>query len=134
MSFTLDYDQLIPLDAESLAETGIGEAYESLLPELRKYVQQPTRVEESIDDDMPRYSVKCGAREFVIFGPEVDGEAGNSWGRATVAFFAIVNDQLANSEHRFYAINGGNELGGMFLTPAQSRAAQEALPDKRDWP
>jgi hypothetical protein len=131
MSFTLDYDRWIPLDAESLAEAGIDEAYESLLPELRKYVQQPARIEELIDDDTPRYSVKCGAREFVIYGPEVEGY---SWGRATTAFFTIVNDQLANSEYRFYAINGGNDLGGMFLTPAQARAAQETLPNNRDWP
>ena len=36
--FTLDYDQWIILDAEDLAETGIAEAYEGLLPVLRKYV------------------------------------------------------------------------------------------------
>jgi hypothetical protein len=41
---------------------------------------------------------------------------------------------LANSEYRFYAINGGNDLGGMFLMPAQAQAAQKALPNKRDWP
>jgi hypothetical protein len=62
MAFILDYTRWIHLDAESLAETGIGKTYESLLPELRKYVQHPARVEESIDDDTPRYSVKCGAR------------------------------------------------------------------------
>ncbi len=134
MSFTLDYNRWIHLDAESLAETGIGQAYESLVPELRKYVRQPTPVEESIDDNTPRYAVKCGAREFVIYGPEVNGEPASSWGRATVAFFTIINDQLANSEYRFYAINGGNDLGGMFLTPAQARAAQGALPNKTDWP
>src|SRR5438132_1519807 len=118
MSVALDYDRWIHLDAEELAETGIGEAYESFLPELRKYVQQPARIEELIDSDAPRYSVQCGAKEFVIYEPELDDEGGGSWGRATYAFFAIVNDQLSNSEYRFYAINNGNELGGMFLTPA----------------
>lgn len=131
MPFTLDYDRWIHLDAENLAETGIGEAYESLLPELRKYLQQPGTIEESIDPDTSRYAVKCGTREFVICGPEVDG---NSWGRAAVAFFTIVNDQLANSEYRFYAINSGNDLGGMFLTPAEARDAQQGLPNKTDWP
>ena len=134
MAFTLDYDRWIHLDAESLAESGIGEAYESLLPELCRYVQQPGTVQESMDPDTPRYSVKCGTQEFVIDGPEVDGEDGNSWGRATVGFFTIVNDQLVNSEFCFYAINGGNDLGGMFLTPAQARAAQQGLPKKTDWP
>src|SRR5262249_1249272 len=122
MSFDLDYDQWIHLDAENLAETGIAEAYESLLPELRKYVQQPAQVEELIDNDAPRYSVKSGAREFVIYGPELEEESGNnSWGRAAYAFFTIVNEQLASSAYRFCAINSGNDLGGMFLTPEQAR-------------
>jgi hypothetical protein len=135
MSFDLDYSQWIPLDAENLAETGIAEAYESLLPELRKYVQEPAQLEELIDNDTPRYSVKCGGREFAIYGPELADQSGdNSWGRATCAFFAIVNDQLASSACRFYAINGGNDLGGMFLTPEQATAAQKNLPRKQDWP
>jgi hypothetical protein len=31
MKFTLDYDRMFPLDAESLAETGIKRAYDSLV-------------------------------------------------------------------------------------------------------
>ncbi len=135
MCFELDYDHWIHLDAESLAEAGIAEAYESLLPGLRKFVQQPAHVQELIDNDAPRYSVKCGAREFVIYGRELEEHSGNnSWGRATYAFFAIVNDQLANSACRFYAINGGNDLGGMFLKPEQAKAAQNGLPRRLDWP
>jgi hypothetical protein len=134
MSFVLDYDRLFLLDAEDLAETGIREAYESLLPELRKYVPQPAQIDEVIDNDTPKYSVRCGTKEYVIYGPEPGNESGNSWGRATFVFFRIVNDQLAGSEYRFYAINGGNDLGGMFLTPAQARAAQDSLPYRRDWP
>ena len=87
-----------------------------------------------IDNDAPRYSVKCGGREFVIYEPQLDDGNGNSWGKATFAFFTIVNDQLAGSGYLFYAINGGNDLGGMFLTPTQSQAAQKALPKKTDWP
>jgi hypothetical protein len=51
-----------------------------------------------------------------------------------VALFSIVNAQLKNSTHRFYAINGGNDLFGMFLTPAEATAAQKSLPNKSDWP
>jgi hypothetical protein len=134
MSDALDYDQLILLDAEDLAEAGIREAYESVLPELRKHVPQPAQVEEVIDTDAGRYVVKSGTREFVIYAPDLNDEGGESWGRATVAFFTIVNDQLINSQYRFYAINGGNDLGGMFLTPSQAAAAQKALPNKTDWP
>lgn len=58
MSFELDYDRWIHLDAEDLAETGIREAYEALLPELRKYAPQPAHVEEVIDSETPSYSVR----------------------------------------------------------------------------
>lgn len=134
MSDTLDYDKMVILDAEDLAEAGILEAYESLLPELQKYVPQPAQVEELLDHDVGRYAVKCGSREFVIYAPDLDDKGGESWGRATVAFFTIVNDQLADSQYRFYAINGGNDLGGMFLTLSEAEAAQKALPNKTDWP
>ena len=134
MPFTLDYDQWIHLDAEALAETGIREAYERMLPDLWKYVPRPAPVEEVIDNHTPRYSVRCGGKEYAIYGPELDEAGVNSWGRATFAFFCLVNDQLAGSEYLFYAINGGNDLGGMFLTSAHARAAQESLPNKTDWP
>lgn len=134
MAFTLDYDQLVLLDAEELAETGIAEAYARLLPDLRKYVQQPSRVEEVIDDDTPVYSVRCGGKEYPIYGPDLDEEEGGAWGRATVAFFALVNEQLAGTPYRFYAINGGNDLGGMFLTPAQAHESRASLPRSDDWP
>lgn len=34
----------------------------------------------------------------------------------------------------FSPINGGNDLGGMFLTEVQARAAREGLSNKGDWP
>jgi hypothetical protein len=134
MSDTLDYDKMVLLDAEDLAEAGILEAYESMLPELQKYVPQPARVEELTDDDVGRYAVKCGTREFIIYAPDLDDKGGESWVRASVALFTIINDQLADSQYRFYAINGGNDLGGMFLTPSQAEAAQKTIPNKTDWP
>ncbi len=134
MSDILDYDKMVHLDAENLAEAGILEAYKLILPELQKYVPQPAQIEELTDNDVGRYAVKCGTREFIIYAPDLDDKGGESWGRAAVAFFAIINEQLANSQYRFYALNGGNDLGGMFLTPLQAQAAQKALPNKADWP
>jgi hypothetical protein len=134
MSFTLNYDDAIPLDSEALAEGGIAEGYESVLPNLRQFVTNPARIEEDRDDDAPSYSVRCGDSECEIYAPDLDEEEGSSWGRATVALFAIVNEQLKYATHRFYAINGGNDLFGMFLTPAEAAAAQKSLPSKRDWP
>jgi hypothetical protein len=134
VAFTLNYDRWVHLDAEDLAETGIAEAYERLLPELRQYVSNPARVEEVIDNDTPIYSVRCGGNEYAIYGLDLDEEEDGSWGRATVAFFDIINEQLAGTEYRFYAINGGNDLGGMFLTPAQAHESRAALPRPQDWP
>lgn len=134
MPFELDYDRLIHLDSENLAETGIGEAYASLLPELRQYVPQPAEVVEIIDNDVGRYSVQCGGREYPIYGPDLSEEGGGAWSRASIAFFTIVNEQLAGSEVRFYAINGGNDLAGMFLTPEQALASRATMPNPTDWP
>lgn len=134
MAFTLNYDEAIHLDAEALAEDGIAEGYESVLPELRKFVKNPSAIDEVRNDDTPSYAVRCGGAEFDIYSPDNDEKEGNSWGRATVALFAIVNEQLKESSHRFYAINGGNDLFGIFLTPAQAKEAQKSLPNKSDWP
>jgi hypothetical protein len=133
MSFLLGYDDAIHLDAEELAEAGIAEAYQRLLPRLREFTKYPLEVMERRDDDAPSYSVECGGKRFAIYAPEIE-ETSNSWGNATVALFTIVNDQLVNSTHRFYAINGGNDLCGIFLTRAQASEAQKAIPDKRYWP
>ena len=42
--------------------------------------------------------------------------------------------QLTDSQYRFYAINGGNDLGGMFLTAAEVGEFKNSLGKKSDWP
>lgn len=130
----LDYNQLVLLDAENLAEQGIREAYERLLPELRKYVSSPAEVEEEIHPDIESYSVRCAGFEFEVYAPTHAGTDAESWGRATYALFAMVNEQLSDSDIRFYALNGGNDLGGMFLSPEAAAASRAGLPRKADWP
>jgi hypothetical protein len=134
MGSSLDYDRLIHLDAEELAEGGIKAAYEALLPELKQYVQQPVHIEEQLDPDAPRYSLLAAGTQYVVYAPDLDDKEGQSWGRATWAFFEIVNRQLTGSQYRFYAINGGNDLGGMFLTKAEVESAKKTLATKTDWP
>jgi hypothetical protein len=131
MAFQLNYDELIILDAEDLAEAGIKWAYEELRPTLRKYVGSSAELRELIDNENPSYSVSCLGKEYFIYGGDDQEE---SWGRATFALFDIVNRQLAHTRHRFFAINGGNDLGGMFLTLEQAEAARKSLPRKADWP
>lgn len=131
----MDFElEMIMLDSEGLAEGGIQAAYKKLLPELRKYVKEPDEITEVLDIEAPSYSVRHRDHEYVIYGPEVDDDGGRSWGNATYAFFSIVNTQLAGSPYRFYAINGGNDLGGIFLTPEECEAAKKTLEHKYDWP
>jgi hypothetical protein len=65
------------------------------------------------------------ASNIVIYSPALgENDVGRVWARAAHALFKIVNDQLAKSQYRFYAINGGNDLGGMFLTQAECEVAR----------
>lgn len=125
----LDYEDLIMLDAEELAEGGIGEAYAALLPHLREHVPEPVEVEDSFDDES--YTVRVGDTERVVYQP---GSAEDAWPLATFVLFDIVNAQLQGSDQRLYAINGGNDLGGMFLTEQEAEAARKDLPNRMDWP
>jgi hypothetical protein len=130
----LDYDNLIILDAEDLAEQGLGKAYEGLAKHLRSHKVEPAPVEEIIDPSSSDYRVRFRGVEFVIHSPVVAGSEENSWGLATYALFSIVNQQLPEGGPRFYAINGGNDLGGMFLSADQVVRARATLKRREDWP
>lgn len=133
-AYSLDYDELIHLDAESLAENGMKEAYLSILPELKKYVKSPQELVEINNDDIGLYAVRAGETTIEIYGPEYKAGVYEGWTRATYALFKIVNDQLGDSEYRFYAINGGNDLSGMFLEKAQADDAKKDIKKPTDWP
>jgi hypothetical protein len=131
----LDYEQAIPLDAESLAEQGILSAYRELLPQLDKYSATPLEVAEVFSDDGLGYTVAACGRQFAIWEVLESGKQNSDgWERATVAFFQIVNASLGASTHHFYAINGGNDLFGMFLTEQEFAAARKAIARRSDWP
>jgi hypothetical protein len=130
-ALALNYDEFIPLDAEALAETGIAQAYEELRPRLRKFISEPSRIQEKIENNSPSYSVSALGKDYFIYGRDDQKE---SWWRATFALFTIVNQQLEGTKYRFYAINSGNDLGGMFLTPEEAEKAKKSLPRKSDWP
>lgn len=134
MADSIDYDTLVPLDAEALSEAGIKETYEALLPELKRYVPSPVKVEELLDADQPRYSVVAAGTEYVVYAPGFIDDESQSWGRATWVFFDIVNRQLTDSKYKFYAVNGGNDLGGIFLTTAEVEEFKNSYDKKTDWP
>jgi hypothetical protein len=129
----LNYEEIVNLDAEDLAEQGILSAYRELPPRLRQYLASPPiEVSEEIDDGLARYIVHAGAQRYVIWEDGAHNEDG--WERATVAFFEIVNANLERSPFKFYALYGGNDLSGMFLTEEQCAAARRALEKRSDWP
>jgi len=130
----LDYDQIIHLDAESLAEQGILAAYTNLSVHLAPYAPTPLEVTEVMDSDGLGYTVHAGEQRFVIWEVNNGAQNDDGWERATVAFFQIVNARLGNSSHRFYALNGGNDLFGIFLTEEEFAAARLAIPKRSDWP
>ncbi|EMN3921752.1 hypothetical protein REJ49_004587 [Citrobacter farmeri] len=130
----LDDEKMIMLDAENLAEQGIADAYQKILPELTRYVAHPADLTEILDADVPDYKIQCDGQEYLIYSAEEPGTESESWGRATYFFFLCVNKQLVGTDVQLYAINGGNDLSALFLAPEEAKAAQSALPRKTDWP
>jgi hypothetical protein len=129
-----DVDDVILLDAEDLAKQGILEAYEQLHPQLRQYEASNVDIVEEFDDDDDdddTYTVFADGKRYDIRGNGVEGDP---WALATVAFFEIVNGSLAGSSHRFYALYGGNDLAGIFLTDEQFAVARESIGRHTHWP
>jgi len=133
----IDFDQAIHLDAENLAEGGIGEAYANLKSSMRSHGVEPVGIEEIREPLSLHYLIRALGREFVIYDKLSDvTEESNSdiWLRSAVVLFEIVNSQLDKSKVRFYALNSGNDLMGVFLTPADAQEARNSLPKRTDWP
>jgi hypothetical protein len=124
-------DKFVPLDAEALAEGGIKKRYEELLPELRKYVSDQVEIEEELGEYSEFYIVRANSREYRIYD---DPDDQRSWGHATFAFFEIVNENLAGASMNFYALYGGNDLGGMFLTTEEIEEVRRTTPNRHAWP
>ena len=69
-------------------------------------------VKEFLDSQEPSYKVVFQDETYTIFGKE--GSSSRSWGIATFTLFHIVNRTLEKheSEYKFYALYGGNDLHG----------------------
>ncbi|MDX2220578.1 MAG: hypothetical protein SF172_16285 [Burkholderiales bacterium] len=128
----MDYDQLVQLDVEDLAEQGILEAYEKLMPRLKQYVDAPIVVTEQVNIDAGTYSVFADGKTFEIW--EDGAKNSDGWERATVAFFEMVNANLSSSDRQFYALYGGNDLSGVFLSLEEFATARRAIRKRSNWP
>lgn len=130
-TYELNYDDTIPLDAESLAESGMVENYNEVMEIFKQRGINLEPIEERVDYELERYEVFFKGREYEIYSNANDYE---SWGKATFAFFYIINSQLQNHEKRFYALYGGNDLHGILLTPEEREKACASLEKKTEWP
>jgi hypothetical protein len=128
----IDYDAALMLDAEELAERGVAGACDQLSMALNELGIAPAAVGENVDTEAGTYAVQFGGTNYPIAGPSIP--TSHSWGLATFALFDIVNRHLAGHQLALYAINGGNDLFGILMTPAQAERARRALPRKSDWP
>jgi hypothetical protein len=110
-------------DAEDLAEGGILGFLETIASFLATEGVTVPEIEEDLAED--HYRLNLAGSDFGIYEPEdvarEETEPGRVWAIATVRTFELVNRLLATaaSQERLYAVNGGNDLFGMFLTPAQ---------------
>lgn len=129
----MDYEKTINLDAEALAELGIKERYEELRMHLHQYIDTTADIQEKIDSDTPSYSIIYNNEAYIIFSP-LQHDRAHSWERATYTLFHIVNDQLKDHNVKFYALYGGNELQGIFLTNEEYQEIKRALKEKSERP
>jgi hypothetical protein len=97
-------------------------------------VAAPFALSEKVDAERGLYTVLVGGAVQQIFPSPFGGDAYESWGVATAALFEIVNRQLENAPVKFYAINSGNDLMGIFLTQHQAEDARKTLKRRSDWP
>jgi len=128
-----DYSRLIILDSESLCESGIEDAYDDVKTELSKIIEplEVTRFEVENDD----YIIKFNGQKFPVYIYATDKSVEGCWQNATNIFFHIVNEQLKNSDKKFYAFYGGNDLFGGFLTPAEVNLIKAENPKSEyEWP
>ena len=126
-----DDDDVVLLDAEELAGGGILEAFEQLHPQLRQYGASEIDIAEEFHAEDGSYAVLADGKRYDIRGY---GAQGDAWVLATIAFFDIVNAGLVNSTHRFYALYGGNDLAGVFLTDDQFYGARRSIERHSHWP
>jgi hypothetical protein len=113
----LNYDGMIFLDAEELGEGSMGLSYaKEIAPALKRFGISAAELVEHFQPESGWYTVTSLGKTYIIYSPKMELGEGQNWGNATFAFFDIVNRQLDGLPYRFYALCGGNDLGGIFLT------------------
>jgi hypothetical protein len=120
--------RLFHADAEDLTEGGVGDFLRQIEPFLKAQGISLNHVEDDVSEQ--GYCVKVNGRRYKLYDTdelhkrEREKQLGLLWGLSGARAFAIVNGLLeeAGSEERLYAVNGGNDLFGFFLTAALREA------------
>ncbi len=118
-------------DAEDLAEGGIGRFLQEISPFLALQGVALPEIEEEMSEE--GYVVRVGGADYQIYDAadmerDASGEeSGLIWGLSMVHGFRIADELLAaaGSAERAYAVNGGNDLFVLFLTPELHRVIME---------
>lgn len=118
----IPYEEVVSLDAERLAEGGMIEVYDEIEPVIVSHGGRPDTLQAHNDAKTDRYSIAHRGITYPVSGGDISVAQG--WGNAAAVFFEIVNRQMEGSEYRFYALNHGNDLQGVFLTDKQYAAAR----------
>lgn len=118
----IPYDEVLNLDAETLAEVGIVQVYDEIEPVIASHGGTPDSFREIVDEQSGSYAIEHRGVVYPVSGGDIGVAQG--WGNAAAVFFEIVNRQMEGSEYRFYALDHGNGLQGVFLTDQQFAAAR----------
>lgn len=115
-------ERLYPADAEDLAEGGVCSFLTSVSAFLaREGISRPTATDDISDDG---YTVLVNDTNYDIYNAielerDENEQPGLIWGLSMTRCFNMINQLLESvgSAERLYAVNGGNDLFGFFLTP-----------------
>lgn len=141
-NLTTDYlKSAIHLDAKVLCKFGMSGVYDLLIPKMKKLGIKPLQLKDHFNANGAFHSVSVDGKLIIVFDieeSEEDDEEGRKelwWSRATPIFFQLVNFQLESISVRFYALYGGNDLHGIFLTQAEFEEMAEGAerPDDRPY-
>lgn len=125
--------RIIMLDAEEIAEIGIKQVATEVIEANPNILRKNINIVEKIDPDAPSYSVVFNSKKYPIFSPGINEEEGEAWPVATKVLFHIINASRKSTEFKFYAIYGGNDLMGIFLTELEYKEIQKTS-DNSDLP
>lgn len=135
LSYEFDYERLIMLDAERLFEQGMLEGYEAIIPKLNDFTE-PAKMTEVIPDGTNNYLIEVQNKQYYLFDEDIaQKDVYEGWALATYTLFHVVNLQLVETDYKLYALYGGNDLSGVFMTEEEVIERRRAFKDKHsEWP